>query len=395
MEHDQELARLHARVAHLEALVERLTAPRSESPLTADGPDEASAVSRRRMLRRGLGLSAAAVAGIGGLDALGSPAAAADGDGVLVAQTVSPTDPTSPPTRIANPSSTTYSAALFRVDNTIRTPAAIPIDQVGIAALVDHLDEFSDPTTSAAVYGGALSGSGVYGRSGSGAGVYGMTYEGDGVYGNGTVGVHGWGGIGIGMKAEATEGIALVATSDGQGITSTSQGTAVYGYSHQSHGVEGITDGVSSGGQVAGVFGACDDGLGVLGRSLTGTAIKAYSESGTGLEAVSDSSTALEATATSGVAVHATSTSGPAVHAESAEGPALQADGGITATSAAGLGASLEGGVAPLRLVPHATTGHPTSGHHQRGELVVDSSGALWLCTKPGSPGKWRAVAFA
>src|SRR5215212_2378511 len=99
VESGQELELLRARVAHLESLVERLTGARTDAR-RASGQRSAQGVDRRRMLRNGLGLSAAAVAGVGMLDAVGSSAAAADGDAVQVGQTVLPTSVTSDPTRI-------------------------------------------------------------------------------------------------------------------------------------------------------------------------------------------------------------------------------------------------------------------------------------------------------
>jgi hypothetical protein len=117
VESDQELELLRARVAHLESLVERLTGTRTVVRPASPPPSSSSGVDRRRMLRNGLGLSAAAVAGVGMLDAVDSTATAADGDSVTVAATVSPSDATSDPTRILNPSSDVHATALFQVDN--------------------------------------------------------------------------------------------------------------------------------------------------------------------------------------------------------------------------------------------------------------------------------------
>ncbi|MFN2466142.1 MAG: beta strand repeat-containing protein [Candidatus Dormibacteria bacterium] len=36
-----------------------------------------------------------------------------------------------------------------------------------------------------------------------------------------------------------------------------------------------------------------------------------------------------------------------------------------------------------------ASTGAPTTGAHVKGELYVDSAGALWICTAAGTPGTW------
>lgn len=41
-------------------------------------------------------------------------------------------------------------------------------------------------------------------------------------------------------------------------------------------------------------------------------------------------------------------------------------------------------------LTPGRTSGHPTTGAHNQGELWMDSAGALWACTASGSPGTWK-----
>jgi hypothetical protein len=63
-----------------------------------------------------------------------------------------------------------------------------------------------------------------------------------------------------------------------------------------------------------------------------------------------------------------------------------------TGTGSTALGGLFQGDRAPLRLVPSAVPGAPGSDAHQRGELVVDSDGTLWLCTADGSPGTWVAL---
>jgi hypothetical protein len=65
---------------------------------------------------------------------------------------------------------------------------------------------------------------------------------------------------------------------------------------------------------------------------------------------------------------------------------------GLHSESLGGYGGELKGGTAPLRLVPSKTAGNPKSGAHQRGELMVDSKGHLYLCVTGGSPGKWRKL---
>jgi hypothetical protein len=53
-----------------------------------------------------------------------------------------------------------------------------------------------------------------------------------------------------------------------------------------------------------------------------------------------------------------------------------------------GRGGVFQGGAAQLNLVPMATPKHPSAG--TAGDLVLDSAGTLFLCTKTGSPATWR-----
>jgi len=65
---------------------------------------------------------------------------------------------------------------------------------------------------------------------------------------------------------------------------------------------------------------------------------------------------------------------------------------GVYGTSTNGAGGIFGGGRAALNLVPKTTAGKPTTGAHYPGDLVVDSAGALFLCTAPGTPGTWVKV---
>jgi hypothetical protein len=96
----------------------------------------------------------------------------------------------------------------------------------------------------------------------------------------------------------------------------------------------------------------------------------------------------VDASTQSGIAVKAASTSGTAVSVTSESGS------GLVVASTSGVGARLKGGTAAVRLVPQPTAGAPSSGTHQRGELLVDSKGKAWLCTTGGTPGTWRQIAF-
>jgi hypothetical protein len=60
---------------------------------------------------------------------------------------------------------------------------------------------------------------------------------------------------------------------------------------------------------------------------------------------------------------------------------------GVRGMSKHGYGATLQGGQAPLRLLPAETAGAPTSG--QVGELFVDRDGNLFFCKVTG----WHKIA--
>jgi hypothetical protein len=57
-----------------------------------------------------------------------------------------------------------------------------------------------------------------------------------------------------------------------------------------------------------------------------------------------------------------------------------------------GLGVSATGFRAPIRLTPWTTSGPPTTGQHEKGELMVDRRGDLYLCKKGGTPGTWARI---
>ena len=56
-----------------------------------------------------------------------------------------------------------------------------------------------------------------------------------------------------------------------------------------------------------------------------------------------------------------------------------------------GYGSVFSGGKAQLRLFAGSTSGRPT-GSHKRGEIYMDSNGALFVCVRGGTPGTWRKV---
>jgi hypothetical protein len=66
----------------------------------------------------------------------------------------------------------------------------------------------------------------------------------------------------------------------------------------------------------------------------------------------------------------------------------------IVAISTNSKGGAFQGGQAALRLVPVNPTAPPSrANQHDRGELEIDTSGALWWCHTGGMPGQWTKVA--
>src|SRR5215208_616061 len=63
---------------------------------------------------------------------------------------------------------------------------------------------------------------------------------------------------------------------------------------------------------------------------------------------------------------------------------------GVRGSSNSLYGGLFQGGKAPLKLQPSHTGGRPTTGQHTKGELFMDSGGALFVCTADGTPGTWR-----
>jgi hypothetical protein len=66
-------------------------------------------------------------------------------------------------------------------------------------------------------------------------------------------------------------------------------------------------------------------------------------------------------------------------------------DAGVRGDSANGYGGRFAGGKAQLMLAPGGAVGRPT-GDHTKGEIYMDSAGALFVCTADGSPGTWKKV---
>lgn len=73
----------------------------------------------------------------------------------------------------------------------------------------------------------------------------------------------------------------------------------------------------------------------------------------------------------------------------------------VTATTVTGTGevkgtdfnaTGLTGAVAGTRLVGATSSGAPGSGTFLLGDMVVDQTGAIWVCTTAGTPGTWTEI---
>jgi hypothetical protein len=230
---------------------------------------------------------------------------------------------------------------------------------------------------------------GVVGRSTADAGVLGESTDSYGVVGRSTnlTGVQGQGPA-YGVRGDSPK----------TGVWGSSTGTAgtyagVEGTSTNNWGVHGTST------NATGVFGVSTKQSGVQGQGAI------YGVRGTSPSTgVSGSSTGpwgfyagVEGTSTDNWGVHGTSTTAPGVWGESARSTGVVGK----STNAEGVngrggtyGGQFQGTRAAIRLMPAQSAGAPTSGTHAMGELLCDSAGALWFCSKGGAPGTWKKVRF-
>jgi hypothetical protein len=139
------------------------------------------------------------------------------------------------------------------------------------------------------------------------------------------------------------------------------------------------------GSDVPGVVGASASDVGVVGTTAgSGAGVRGDIPSGAG--------TAVHARTAGtgpGLIVETTSTSRTSPAAKITE---AGTNTGLVVQSVKGRGATFQGKIAALRIVPTSSAGAPTTGAHQPGDLIVDSTGNLFLCTASGTPGTWRQV---
>jgi hypothetical protein len=180
--------------------------------------------------------------------------------------------------------------------------------------------------------------------------------------------------IGKTNQAAATTEVSTTTGNGLQGATSDDGGSGIYG------------NDTSSGGGY-GVYGTSSEGEGVYGYANTGgSGVSGTSESGSGVSGFSGMGPGV-----SGSGMHY-GVYGSA-RSETPGGAGVYGSGwsGVIASGST-YGVQASGASAQLFLVPGTTKGHPASGYHYAGELFLDKSAALYLCTKSGQPGTWKEL---
>jgi hypothetical protein len=246
---------------------------------------------------------------------------------------------------------------------------------------------------------------GVWGsNAGAGPGVRGTNSSGsgDGVFGEGRNGVHGqsdsptdsgvWGdnkgadpgvrGTNLGTLAANGDGVLGEGINGVHGRSRSATDSGVWGENIEGgFGVSGSTNGgTGTKGTVAGVWGSNSglEGAGVRGTSTAGY-IGVLGEGGTGVWGQGE------------LGVRGTSAGRPGFAPTAGVwGESTGGGFGVWGTSSGGgYGGVFGGDLAPLRLIPAHTAGHPKTGEHLAGEFYVDSTGVLFYCL---SPGNWKTV---
>jgi len=200
----------------------------------------------------------------------------------------------------------------------------------------------------------------------------------------------------------------------GPGVTGDGKGNwpGVWGRNPTADGVTGETEGSAK----SGVYGRHNgtSGFGVTGdgKGHTGAGVLGRNPGGTGVQGIggnigvhgkssADNWTAVvgEHTGSQGFGVvgNGKGSGGVGVLGRNPTGTAVQGEGvhGVRGKgSVAGYGGLFEGGRAQLKLVPKGTAGKP-SGSHTKGEIYMDSTGALFICVASSTStaaAKWRKV---
>ena len=174
--------------------------------------------------------------------------------------------------------------------------------------------------------------------------------------------------------------------STGAGVKGSSTGDGNVGVHGQKaagegHGVLGEGRGSTS----AGVFGSNPDGTGVRGEGSTQAEVAGVR--GTGKTGMWGSSAT---TGYSGVYGQNTGTAGYGIVGDGSGATGA----GVVGRDPSGYGGQFEGGKAQLKLKPAGRAGKPTTGIHTKGEIYMDSAGALFVCTAVDGTtvGTWKKV---
>jgi hypothetical protein len=238
------------------------------------------------------------------------------------------------------------------------------------------LNNFTTPSSSPFVVG-----SYNYG-SGGGEGVYalGGNYGGTGVAGNGG-GTSGTGGVFYGGspngRGATVYGAGAAPGAYVVGGASNADGATIYGggaYSAGVHAISGSTGGYAVYAVAQTNSTSTNYGYGVLSYGAgpgPGGYFVGGANNGYGLYAFGEGAT--------GVGVYAVGTG--------ITGHGVTAYGGSQ-----GLGAALLGGRAQVQLIPEGSTGAPTTNPHYQGDMWLDNTGVLWVCTATGTPGTFLPV---
>lgn len=285
--------------------------------------DARNPLTRRALLAAGLGAMAATVA-----SAIGRPAAAADGDPVVLGEVNRATSET----RITSDSTSGHALV-------VRNRRGIPV--LG--------------TTTSGDYG-------LWGINDRDDGI--------GVRGEGWVAVAGRcsrpGGVGVSGSGEWEDSTGVLGSGRRAGVAGRSirVGTDEY----EGHGVHGESGsateaGVFGLGRAVGVHGKSTESVGVRGESTSAAGVRGDSESSMGVRGVSTSGHGVRGESESSIGVRGRSVSGVGVH-----GLSMEDRGGTFETRSV---------TAQVRLVPSYADKPPSNG--QPGDLFVDRQGRLWF----------------
>ena len=323
---------------------------------------ESAASAEGRTSRRGL-LKYAGVAAVGAVASqvvMAQPAAAVDGDPLLIGKNQTEVSGTvlayGTAVNTAGPAIETTDSTMFTVDFRPSTAAATGnairgYARAGGTGVIGTSDSGGD-----GVRGSTVSGNGVRGIATSGDAIFGQSTSGIGVVGASTtgVGVQGGSGPSAGVFGNSISGIGVSGTS--------TSGRAVSGISQSNYGVYG------RGSQ------------GVYGESVNGSGVFATSTNGNGVTATSPAATAV---------------TGEGVIGVEGRSPSPGAGYGLVSTMSgrAALYLRTENELRDLAQTIAPKTAPPLRADaHQRGELDTDSNGDLWYCAVSGTPGTWRKI---